>query len=268
MREAGDRTERRLAPTGMRSGFEPGNALLRFLSPEDLAVVRPHLEEVGLDVGQRLYEMGDRVNWVVFPEAGLLSLVTSMASGAEVETSMVGREGGVGFVEALGGGVMHSRLVVQVPGRAYRMAPKHYREAFVLSAGLRRAVHRQVELLLAEARQEVACHTLHPVQERFCRWLLECQDLSGGPEILPLKQEFLALMLGVQRTTVTEVAKEAQALGHIRYSRGRIEILDREGLEHNACECRATLQELRRQLEPSVDDLSDPPLGLEGACDS
>ena len=250
MDQAADENQPQRTPPRSDDGAAPGNALLRSLSAEDFATVRPHLQEVALVNGQRLYEMGDRVDWVVFPEIGLLSLITGMVSGAEVETSVVGREGGVGFVEALGGGVMHSRLIVQVPGRAYRMLPERYLDAFVQSAGLRRAVHCQVELLLAEGRQAVACHTLHPVQDRFSRWLLECQDLSGGLDVLPLKQEFLAVMLGVQRTTVTDIAKRAQAAGLIKYSRGRIEILNRHGLERSACECRATLQELRSQLEP------------------
>ena len=254
MEQPCDRLEARHAPSESGRGPAPGNALLRSLSPEDLASVRPHLEQVELVVGERLYEMGDSVDWVVFPEVGLLSLITSLGSGAEVETSVVGREGGVGFVEALGSGVMHSRLVVQVAGRAYRIIPGRYREAFVLSPGLRRAVHCQIELLLAESRQEVACHTLHPVQARFSRWLLECQDLAGGVSDLFLKQEFLAVMLGVQRTTVTKVAQRAQAAGLIEYGRGRVTIVNREGLERSACECRATLQDLRRQLEPATQD--------------
>lgn len=232
------------------SPWAPGNKLLQSLTAGDRERLEPHLEPVELELGSTLYEMGDPVKWVVFPELGLLSLISLLASGREIETSVVGREGGVGFVEALGGGVMNSRLIVQVPGWAYRLSPPHYRQAFAASEGLRTAVHCQVELLLAEGRQAVACHSLHPVAARFSRWLLECQDLSGVDDVLPLKQSFLAAMLGVQRTTVTSIAAKAQDEGLISYRRGRIQILDRPALERSACECRATLQELRRKLEP------------------
>ncbi len=228
----------------------PENALLRSLLPEDLQRLQPHLESVELVVGGVLYEMEDPVTWVYFPEIGLLSVITVMISGDAIETSIVGREGGVGFIEALGSETMFSRVIVQVPGKAFRVHARHYRAAFDASTGLRRAVHRQTELLQAESRQAIACHGLHTVEKRFNRWMLECQDLSGGLERLPLKQEFLAVMLGVSRPTVTTIAIAAQKLGLIRYSRGMVEIVDREGLEAGACECRATVQHLRQLLEP------------------
>jgi CRP-like cAMP-binding protein len=173
-----------------------------------------------------------------------------MGSGASIETSIVGREGGVGFIEALGSGKIFSRVIVQVPGKAYRLHARPYREAFDASSAMRKAVHRQIELLQAEARQAIACHGLHKVHPRFNRWLLECQDLAGGMKVMPLKQEFLAVMLGVSRTTVTRIALEAQRQGLLRYARGAVEILDRDGLERGACECRASVQHMRRELEP------------------
>lgn len=226
------------------------NVLLRSLSAEDLGRLKPHLELFELRTSDVLYEMEDPVKWVYLPEIGLLSLITIMESGAAIETSIVGREGGVGFVEALGSGKMFTRVIVQVPGRAYRVRAAPYREAFDSSASMRRALHRQIELLLAEGRQAIACHGLHKVQPRFNRWILECQDLAGGMSVMPLKQEFLAVMLGVSRTTVTRIAMVAQGEGLIRYARGSVEILDREGLERGACECRASVQHLRRELEP------------------
>jgi CRP-like cAMP-binding protein len=203
-----------------------------------------------LKTGATLYEMEDPVEWVCLPEVGLLSLITVMVSGAALETSIVGREGGVGFIEALGSGKIYSRVIVQVPGKAYRLPAKPYREAFDASATMRKAVHQQFELLQAESRQAIACHGLHDVKPRFNRWLLECQDLAGGPKVMPLKQEFLSVMLGVSRTTVTRIALEAQKRGLLKYVRGCVEILDREGLEEGACECRASVQFLRRELEP------------------
>lgn len=241
----------------------PDNALLRSLSESDLARLRPHLELIDLGTGDVLYEMEDAVEWVYLPEVGLLSLITVMASGAALETSIVGREGGVGFIEALGSGMIYSRVIVQVPGRAYRIRVSGYRDVFDSSGSMRNAVHRQIELLQAESRQAIACHGLHRVKARFNRWLLECQDLSGGLGAMPLKQEFLAVMLGVSRTAVTRIARSAQAEGLIRYSRGMLEILDRNGLERGACECRASVLHLRALLEPrSVLGRRDPASGI------
>jgi CRP-like cAMP-binding protein len=230
--------------------FEPDNALLRSLSKADLEELEPHLKLVDLKTGTTLYEMEDPVEWVYLPEVGLLSLITVMASGTAIETSIVGREGAVGFIEALGSGKIFSRVIVQVPGNAYKLHARPYLEAFDSSSTMRKAVHRQIELLQAEARQAIACHGLHKVHPRFNRWLLECQDLAGGMPVMPLKQEFLAVMLGVSRTTVTRIALEAQKRGLLKYIRGSVEILDREGLERGACECRASVQQLRRELEP------------------
>jgi CRP-like cAMP-binding protein len=229
----------------------PDNALLRSLSPADLERLAPHMQLFDLKTGATLYEMEDPAEWIYLPEVGLLSLIIVMGSGASIETSIVGREGGVGFIEALGSGKIFSRVIVQVPGKAHRVHAKPYRDAFDSSATMRRAVHQQIELLQAESRQAIACHGLHKVKPRFNRWLLECQDLAGDMKVMPLKQEFLAVMLGVSRTTVTRIALEAQKRGLIKYVRGSVEILDRAGLEREACECRASVQHLRHALEPA-----------------
>lgn len=228
----------------------PGNALLRSLLPDDMARLAPHLQEIELGTGDILYEMESAADWVVLPETGLLSLITVLGSGSALETSIVGREGGVGFVETLGSGTMYSRVVVQVPGTANRVRAAEFRKAFDASAAMRTAVHCQIELLQAESRQAIACHGLHNVRQRFNRWLLECDELSGRPETMPLKQEFLAVMLGVSRPAVTRIAADAQECGFIRYTRGVVTIVDHAALEREACECRASLQYLRRKLEP------------------
>lgn len=245
--------------------FVPANMLLRSISNNDLSLLRSQLELVDLQLGETLYEMEDRIDWVYLPEVGLLSLITVMESGAALETSIVGREGGVGFVEALGSGTIYTRVIVQIPGKAYRIRSAAYRKAFDNSAAMRTAVYRQTELLQAESRQAIASHGLHAVKERFNRWLLECQDLSGGLADMPLKQEFLAVMLGVSRTAITRIALEAQKDGLIKYSRGSVKILDRHGLERGACECRASMQYLRRRLAPTPYQESKATL-RGGAC--
>ncbi|CAN5135068.1 Crp/Fnr family transcriptional regulator [soil metagenome] len=232
------------------------NRLLKALPERDLLRLAPHLERVELPLGATLYEMEDPIDWIHLPEVGILSLITVLKSGAALETSIVGRDGGIGLIEALGSGVMVSRVIVQIPGYAHRLRARAFREAFDESPALRGIVHRHLERLLAETRQAVACHSLHDIQPRFCRWLLECREFSGASDVMPLKQEFLAVMLGVSRTAVTRVAGEAQAAGLIRYARGSLTILDKQGLEDAACECRSSLLHLRRLLDaepaPSV----------------
>ena len=241
-----------MAVEPMSDRLRPRNALLRALAQTDWMRLRGELQEFKLDKHQVLAEMGDAVEWVVFPETGLISVISILISGTAVETSVVGREGAIGFIEALGSGRMHSRLLVQVPGTAHRIRSGAFQLAFEASRSMQQAVHRQVELLQAEGRLAIACHSVHGVQARLCRWLLECQDLSGGLPVLPLSQDLLAVMLAVQRTTITLFASQLQDEGLIRYRRGKIEILDRDGLEHHACECRATLQTLRAQLAPET----------------
>jgi CRP-like cAMP-binding protein len=230
----------------------PQNAVLQDLSAEDWHTVAANLRPIDLATQQILAEMGDEIEWVIFPESGLVSVISMLVSGAAVETSVIGREGAVGFIEALGSRTSHSRWLVQMPGKAFRMRADAYRAAFHGSRGMQRTIHRQYEVLQAEAHVAIACHSLHPVEDRLCRWLLECQDLSGGVEALPLTQELLGVMLAVQRTTVSKFAAVLQDAGLIRYSRGMVRIIDRDGLEHRACECRGTLRALRAELAPAT----------------
>ncbi|MDO8322819.1 MAG: Crp/Fnr family transcriptional regulator, partial [Phenylobacterium sp.] len=159
------------------------------------------------------------------------------------------REGGVGFLETVGAGVIFSRALVQVDLLALRVPAEAYIAAYDASASLRRNVGSHVELSLAEARQTLACQTHHSHEQRLAWWLLECQDRTGGGPTLPLKQDFLASMLGVQRSTVSQVASVLKADGLIDYTRGVIQILDRPGLEKRACECYATTQHFRGMIE-------------------
>lgn len=227
------------------------NALLRSLSNSDWLTLQPDLTVVELETGGVLYEMEDEATWVYLPVSGLLSLIMVMLSGASLETSIVGRESGVGFVEALGSGVMRTRVIVQVPGKAYRIPAAAFCEVFHLSQAMRQAVHRQIELALAEDRQAIACHSLHNVQQRFKRWLLECHDRAGAPSTMPLKHEFLSVMLCVSRPAVTRIAAACQKEGLIRYSRGVVKLLDFRGLEAGACECRKAVRSLRHEINPA-----------------
>lgn len=226
----------------------PDNGLLRSLSRRDQQALQRHLAPVKIPTGGVLCEMETPAEWVYFPVSGLLSLISIMRSGSAIETSIVGREGSVGFVEALGSGVMRTRVIVQVPGDAYRVSARTFLQIFNDSDSLRTAVHKQMELLQAENRQAIACHGLHNAKQRFNRWMLECSDQAGHPPTMPLKQEFLAVMLGVSRPAVTRIALARQDEGLIRYSRGVVTLLDLAGLEAGACECRRSVQEVREEL--------------------
>ena len=224
------------------------NRLLDALSEADYALLADHLHPEQMRHGRVLYEAEDTVQTVWFPETGMASLMSPMLNGDVVETAIVGAEGAVGFVEACGSGVTFSRVVIQGPGLFWRIAASAWRNAYGGSVNLRILMHDHFELMLTEARQVIACRNLHPVEERLAWWLLETQDRLGSDR-LPLTQEFLAVMLGVQRTTVTEHAGALQEAGVIRYRRGVIEVVDRKALEARACECHATTQHFRRCIE-------------------
>lgn len=226
---------------------EPTNEILRSLPPEVLDQLRPRLRFIKLAVGQVLYEPGDEVERVYFPESGLISLVTPMRDGHDVENTSRGRDGGIGYVEACGSEMMVSRAVVQIKGQAWCLAACGYREAYESSGVMRNVIQRRTEVLLADARQASACRAVHPASERLGRTLLECYHHTGELR-LPLTQEFLAGMIGVGRTTVTHAAGRLQDLKLIRYSRGVVVISDIEGLQRHVCECYEVLQDVRREI--------------------
>lgn len=233
--------------------METANALLRSLSPDDYHQLQRSLGPIGYRSGHVLYQPEDRVEWVYFPESGLVSLISVMLSGDQVESAVVGREGGIGFLEAAGTGIIFSRAVVQIDLVAQRAPAKAYLQALEASPTLRRAIASHVELTIAEGRQTIACIAHHPVEARLAWWLLECQERTGQDR-LELTQEFLSAMLGIQRSTVSQVASILKAEGIIRYNRGVIDILDRDRLLSRSCECYATNRHFRELIENSKDD--------------
>jgi CRP-like cAMP-binding protein len=224
------------------------NRLLEALTDADYKLFGDHLQAEEVAHGRVLYEAEDTVDTVWFPESGMASLMSPMLNGDMIETAIVGCEGAIGFIEACGSGITFSRVVIQAPGRFWRVPAGAYREAYGRCETLRLLIHDHFELMLAEARQVIACRNLHPVDERLAWWLLEAQDRMGEDK-LPLTQEFLSVMLGVQRTTVTDHASQLQDQGLIRYRRGMIEVVDRKGLEARACECHATTEHFRKLIE-------------------
>lgn len=234
----------------LRSRAEARNHLLSTLPPEEYARLEPFLKEYPLKQGTILNEQGETIDHVFFPHSGMVSIVIVLADGEKsVETATVGREGAVGAVAGLGQRRATARAIVQVAGNAARIPARALQNAVRESPVLRDFVVRYQEMLLHQAQQSTACNALHDARMRLCRWLLQTHDRLDT-DVVALTQEFLAQMLGVRRTTVTELARGLQKKGLVRYKRGKIEILDRDGLEDCACECYASLREQADQYFP------------------
>ena len=212
------------------------NSLLEALPAADLAQISPHLTHVELERGRLLYDPGDPIELIYFPHDGVISLMTLMENGAAIESATIGREGALGLMAAVAPRQSLSRAIVQTPLRAARIGAERLHEVWNRSAALRDLVDRHTEALYGHAIQSVACNALHSVEARFCRWLLTCHDRISS-DTVALTQEFLADMLGVQRTTVTAVARSLQEKGVIRYRRGVVDIVDRPALQALTCEC-------------------------------
>jgi CRP-like cAMP-binding protein len=232
------------------------NSLLEALPPADLARFATHIVQVELDRGRLLYDPGDQIDHIYFPHDGVISLMTLMENGQAIESTTIGPEGALGLMAAVAPRQSLSRAIVQTPLRAARVSAERLHEAWERSAALRHLVDRHTEALYGHAIQSVACNALHSVEARFCRWLLTCHDRIST-DTIALTQEFLADMLGVQRTTVTAVARSLQAKGVIRYRRGVVDIIDRAGLQALTCECYGVIRDTyQRLLGPAAGTLN------------
>ena len=228
---------------------ESRNAVLRRLAVADAAVLAPHASAVSLESGDVLYEPDAPVEWVYFPLTSVLSIVNVMKDGRTVESDTVGCESVVGVLNALGSPVAVNRTFVQIPGGAVRVPRTVLAARAAESAELMNLLVRHTQINLAQAHQSVACNALHPVTARLCRWLLLSHDRTGS-DIIRLTQDYLATMLGVQRTTVTQAMTVLKAAKVIDYRRGKISVLNRDGIEALACECYEVGQEQLRRLVP------------------
>ena len=224
----------------------PANRLLAALPPGDYRRLLPCLEPVSLLFRAVLQEPKRPIPYVYFPSSGVVSVVIPPdGRGDGVEVGLVGREGLTGLPVFLGADSTPARWVVQAPGQALRMAAEEFR-AHAVRRPLRDLLLLYTNAFLAQVSQSVACNALHPVEERLCRWLLTVHARVDSDQF-PLTHEFLATMLGVRRASVTNAARGLQEAGLIRYGRGRLEVLDRPGLEAAACGChRAAQAELDR----------------------
>jgi CRP-like cAMP-binding protein len=212
------------------------NFLLAGLPPKDQRRLAPLFENHHMRFRDVLHEPGKAISWVYFPVTGIVSLVTSMEDGATVEAATVGNEGMVGLPMFLETGTIPIEGFVQIPGKALRMRASTFRSEVREGSVLYTSIQRYTQALLRLVAQSAACNRLHSLKQRCARWLLMAHDRVEGNEFF-LTQESLSQMLGVRRATVTVAAGELRELGLIRYRQGAIDIVHREGLENEACEC-------------------------------
>lgn len=217
------------------------NKLLQALPRGDFELLAPHLITAQLPQTSVLFEPGEEVSEVYFPLAGMVSIVVVMRDGRGIETATIGREGVVGAMAGLGSHISRVRAISQLPMCASRISAEHLRRAVEASKPIARLCVHYNEILLEQARITAACNALHKIEARFCRWLLQTRDRIESDTIM-LTQEFLSEMLGVRRTSVTDVASEIQSKGAISYSRGVIRIVDLQALKAMSCECYEALR--------------------------
>ena len=212
------------------------NLLLAALPDADFARLESSLELVPMPLGHVLYESGNQLQHVYFPTDCIVSLLYVMEDGHSAEIAIVGNEGVVGVALFMGGETTPSRGIVQSAGQAYRLPGRLLKEEFLRAGPLQRLLLRYTQALLTQMAQTAACNRHHTVDQQLCRWLLLSLDRLSSDELV-MTQELIANMLGVRREGVTEAAGQLQKLGLIHYSRGRIKVLDRPGLEKKSCEC-------------------------------
>jgi len=222
--------------TKPKASEPPVNRLLALLSSRDNAALRPHLERLPLDYKQSLYRADKPVDFVYFIEAGVGSLVNTMANGQAAEVGTIGNEGIVGLPIVLGDDQAPTAVYVQVPGSGLRMKASLFKRELARSPTMQVVMLRYVHALFNQVAQSAACNHFHSLEQRCCRWLLMTRDRMDSDKFL-LTQEFLAMMLGVQRPGVSIAAGGLQRAGLITYSRGNVAILDGVGLKKRSCEC-------------------------------
>jgi CRP-like cAMP-binding protein len=189
-----------------------------------------------LQAKQPVYQQGKPLDYVYFPQSGVLSLLVTLKDGSKVEAGTVGNEGMVGLGAMLEAVHEHLSTICQVPGAAVRIKARVFQKAMDRTLTLRRLMHRYTQALMIQFTQGVACNRLHTVEQRCARWLLMTHDRVEA-DTFQLTQEFLGQMLGVRRASVTVVAGILKKAGLIEYNRGVIRVTDRKGLEKQSCEC-------------------------------
>jgi len=226
------------------------NHLLAALPPDEWERWEPQLEWIDMPLGQVLYESGNKQSHVYFPTTAIVSLLYVMESGASAEIAVVGNEGVVGISLFMGGETTPSRAVVLSAGQGFRLKGQAIKDEFGRSGPVIHLLLRYTQALITQMSQTAVCNRHHSLDQQLCRWLLLSMDRLRGNELV-MTQELIANMLGVRREGVTEGALSLQRDGLIRYSRGRITVLDRPGLEERTCECYAVVRKEYLRLLPA-----------------
>jgi CRP-like cAMP-binding protein len=217
------------------------NYLLAALPDPELQRWLPQLEHVEMPLGQVLYESGGTLSHVYFPTTAIVSLLYVMENGASAEIAVVGNEGIVGISLFMGGDSTSSRAVVQSAGLGFRLKAQVMKDDFNRAGPVLHLLLRYTQALITQMAQTAVCNRHHSLDQQLCRWLLLSLDRLKGNELV-MTQELIANMLGVRREGVTEGALKLQQAGLIRYARGHITVLDRDGLEKRSCECYAVVK--------------------------
>ena len=212
------------------------NRLLCALPLEERARLLPSMKRVSLSLGEVIYEAGARLDHAYLPTTSIVSSIYITHQGATAQMALIGNEGIAGIGLFLEHDTSHYRTVVQIAGDAIKASAKSMQAEFARGGVFQHTILRYSHTFLTQLSQTAVCNQLHSVEQRLCRWLLECDDRVNGNEI-PMTQESIANMLGVRREAVTAAAGRLQDVGLIQYSRGHIHILDRQGLEAAGCEC-------------------------------
>jgi CRP-like cAMP-binding protein len=226
-----------------------GNRLLRSLEIESDKHLLSKLQSVHPHAGDVLYEPGDAIGAVYFPTSAVIAIMNVMEDGESVEVAMVGYEGIIGSELLWGRQSALARVMTVIPGQAFKLTSQSFHDVIRGSTAFRSKLHRSAQGLMAQIFQSAGCNRLHSVEERCARWLLMMHDRAKSDDF-PLTQEMLSQMLGVRRQSVGVVADSLQKSGLIRYSRGKIRIRSRKGLEGASCECyRRVKEEFDRFLD-------------------
>ena len=218
------------------------NRLLGALEPASRTRIDSHLEPVPLKLGVVVCEAGGLLKHAYFPQGSVLSLLTVLENGSAIETANIGREGAFGLFAAMYSRASFNRCLVQLEGDMVRCPIDFLKSEFKRSEHVRDLFVSYSETLLSQVQQTVACNAMHTTEEKMCRWLLMMHDRAEG-EALPYTHEFLSEMLGANRKSVTLAAQSMQGAGLISYRRGKIQVLDRPGLEKASCECYAIVKD-------------------------
>ena len=230
------------------------NVLLNRLEPGLLKEIAPHVSVVHLEHGHVLAETHQPVRRVYFPHSGIISCVVEFSDGGVIETGMIGNDGAWGASQALGGNVSLNHVVMQVPGTASVIEASRIRKLANVRPAFPDLLVKYEQFFLSQVQQTAACNAVHTVQARTCKWLSRMHDLVG--RCLPMTQDFLAQMIGVRRSTISQVAGELQKTGMISYKRGHIHIIDLEQLRACACECDDEVRSRFQRIFPAIEEIS------------